>query len=497
MSKTITTLSPLHIGNGATLQISDYTIADGCYIRIDVGKAFALVSRYGKGPDVLCELEKLLDEFSGVDDCGTQVRIRQELDFLQLCSRVDPELKAEIAEHLDTITLYKIPSFLQSQISSRLVDEQLKDAERQVYIPGSTIKGALRTALLTHVIQQLTKSEKESVINYIRSQIEGKSVGRNSRLMKTLDDRLIDLAFNCGKKNRNSSNVFFKDVKYDLMRFLVVQDSSALAAAESLGVMYPKQFALSSIETGQGSRNPCEVILPAVSFSFELNILIEQLFLLGSKINFAYHGNPGIRDMQGNIVWIDIKRKVRRLFNLDLNAINQNKINEYRDAVVDHVLSCCRKFYKEVLWHDRNWLEHAKARGGSGAVFEYMDHFYELLDDLIQHGVAVIKTGAGAGFHAKTAMLMMLLDDTPENSCLKDTMITLIKQFEIGKPPDHRGAYNLNTDTFPASRPLIVKDFVLDSFGWVMLQHQPLTVEQKYLLDRFRESCIDQVLVRN
>lgn len=481
MSKALITLSPLHIGKGTSLQISDYTIIDGRYVRIDVDRAFALVNEYGKVPQVLNKLEELLNEFAKTDDHGRKVEIRRELDFLRLCSREDPELKTSIEHRLDEVSLYTIPSFLPARITGRLIDEQLKDAEGEVYIPGTTIKGALRTALLAHVISRLNTLEKEDIIGFIRNKLGGKP-GRDSRLMKALDDCLVQHAFHCGKKGWRSNNVTYKDLKYDLLRFLVIQDSSALAAEESLGVIYPKQYALSAIEAGQDSRNPCEAILPSVSFSFDLNVLVEELVLLASKTNCTYDEKRGIRDVQGNISWIDIEGKTRRLFNLELNTIDRNKLDEYRDAVVAHVLECCRKFYREVLWHDRNWLEHAKARGGSEELFEYLDQFYEQLDHMMEQGAVIIKAGSGAGFHAKTVMLSMLMDDVPQDKCLKETMIALMKQFEIGKPPDHHGTYFLNTDTFPTSRPLPLFETVVDSFGWIMVgQNPPTAVEQNFL----------------
>ncbi|MBF0586926.1 type III-A CRISPR-associated RAMP protein Csm5 [Prosthecochloris sp. N3] len=489
------TLSPLHIGKGTSLQVSDYTIINGRYVRIDVDRAFSLVSEYGKVGAVLHTLEQLLDEFSKTGDNARKVEIRRELDFLRLCSREDTELKEAVEHRLDEISLYSIPSFLPERITGRLIDEQLKDADREVYVPGTTIKGALRTALLAHVIPQLETGEKEDIIHFISKQTRNKPAGRDSRLMKILDDRLVQHAFHCGKKWRNSSNVTFKDLKYDLLRFLVVQDSSALSPEESLGVIYPKQYTLSSIEAGQDSRNPCEAILPSVTFSFDLDVRVEELFLLASKLNFSYQGSRGIRDTQGNISWVDIEKKTSRLFNLDLNTLDRNKLDEFRGDIVAHVLECCRKFYREVLWHDRNWLEHARKRGGSEQLFEYLDQFYEQLDHIMEQGTVVMKTAGGAGFHSKTVMLSMLLDDVPQNNCFRDTMISLMKKFEIGKPPDHKGAYFLNTDTFPTSRPLSTNDPLEESFGWVMVRQEPLTAAEQNLLDSAGRNYREHILV--
>jgi len=497
MNRALMTLSPLHIGKGTSLQVSDYTIINGRYVRIDVDSAFSLVSQYGKVGEVLRTLEQLLDEFSKTGDNARKVEIRRELDFLRLCSREDSELKEAVEHRLDEISLYSIPSFLPERITGRLIDEQLKDADREVYVPGTAIKGALRTALLAHVIPQLETGEKKDIIHFISEKTRNKPVGRDSRLMKILDDCLVQQAFHCGKKWRNSSNVTFKDLKYDLLRFLVVQDSSALSPEESLGVIYPKQYALSSIESGQDSINPCEAILPSVTFSFDLNVRVEELFLLASKLNFSYKGRRGIRDAQGDISWVDIEKKTSRLFNLDLNSLNRNNFDEFRGNVVAHVLECCRKFYREVLRHDRNWLEHAKARGASGELFEYLDHFYEQLDQLMGQGAVVMKTGSGAGFHSKTVMLSMLLDDVPQDSCLKDTMIALMEQFEIGKPPDHKGAYFLNTDTFPTSRPLVINEPMVDSFGWVMVHEGSSAAAEQDFLERIDRNYREHILTHD
>ena len=482
MRLSIRTLTPLHIGNGNTLQVSDYIILDGDYIRISLSKVFALIAESGKLSEVLRLLENKLELFENEKDAGTQAEIRNDLDLLHLCQQVDPVLKSKIEARLDEIALYRIPSYLPCAINRRLINEQLKSGVLRVSIPGSTIKGAIRTALLAHVIKYLDQSEKNDIIIFIDDVLKQYRMNENQRLLKTVDDHLVNVAFNCGIKKNNYNNISYQDVKFDLLKLLFVSDSSDMLAQDCLAVVNPIQYALSSDTGEQESRNPCEAIIPSSTFFFDLKLLTDLILTIRSKSKASFQGKSGIRDSKGNIFWLGFSTKLHHLFNLDLELLEKQRIEEQENVIIEHILDCCRDFYREVLWHDRNWIENIKSHRETDSDFGHLERFHELLDLLMQEGALLIKTGSGTGFHTKTVMLKMMLDDIPEKKCLQDSMTKLLKTFAIGIPQNHKGRYTLNLNNFPTSRPVVHYGHEPDLFGWVMLQNKPLSENQQIIL---------------
>lgn len=119
---TITTLSPLHIGTGTILrQGYDYVVHDGKTWVFDA--------------DVLAE--KLYQE--------DQHRFKQMADGCPAGDLIYPHEY----EHDSPLFRYVLPGAVRAGSKGAELQEQLKDPWDRPYIPGSSLKGALRTALAT------------------------------------------------------------------------------------------------------------------------------------------------------------------------------------------------------------------------------------------------------------------------------------------------------------------------------------------------------------
>jgi CRISPR type III-A-associated RAMP protein Csm5 len=476
-------LTPLHIGNGSLLQVSDYTVLNGRYIRINLRKAFEVVASHNKIDAVLAKISEYTERMNKEKNNLEQAKYRQKLDFFSICKEVYPLLSLDLAQKINEISLYQIVSKLPEKENHKQIDEQLKTADSQSYIPGSTIKGAFRTALLGSAIKKLKNSEKTDIISYIESLFSSykrKEINRDSAIKK-LDDKLIEIVFNCGYKKNSTEKARYNDVKYDLFKLIFISDSSTANPESSLAVVKSRQFTLSKGLVDL--HNPCEAILPDVNFSCDINV--DMNFLLVAKQNlFAINKlNKNDKYRFGVNVWIDIRDKIKRLFDIDLESIDEYNKDDIEQKIVTHLHSCCNKFYQAVLWHDRNWIERANDRTGINELHGSLEKIYAQLEQLLQTGSILLKTGFGAGFHAKTVMLEMMLDDIPENKCLKDTLQKIFNTFGIGKQNKNGVPYTVNLEKFPTSRPLVHDTPIIDSFGWLLLHKAPLSDEQQKIIE--------------
>lgn len=132
------------------------------------------------------------------------------------------------------------------------VRECIKTADR-AYIPGSSLKGAFRTALLWSVAKG-----DEGFISAIgeetRQRWDKKSIGK----------RYVESVFNCSKENY--------DPKYDLLKFLVVSDFMP----DTVNNIRLEKVRTFSLQDGRLKKKEFEIFVEAVSGSFEGSIGVSE-----------------------------------------------------------------------------------------------------------------------------------------------------------------------------------------------------------------------------
>ena len=161
---TISLLTPLHIGSGAELQ-----------------QAYDYVVRGGK--TWIIHSDNMLDRF--VDDKGN-------FDERILGRPADELLEPGDFQPGSKAFRYVLPGTPRSRQRGAVIREQYKDAHDQPYIPGSSLKGALRTALAWHGFQVTGQTLDVDKLGYSRSwagqRVERKLFGRdpNHDLLRAL-----------------------------------------------------------------------------------------------------------------------------------------------------------------------------------------------------------------------------------------------------------------------------------------------------------------------
>ncbi len=128
-----------------------------------------------------------------------------------------------------------------------------------VYIPGSEIKGALRTIFIFGVVREALKRGDERHITFIAKAVEW--------ALNNLDDKKVwDRAL------RRIQNYFFrdknnKDAQYDLFKALVVSDSRPKPPEE---VLYVDSIHL--VGSNRNFSEPHELIKPDTEFDIDIQI---------------------------------------------------------------------------------------------------------------------------------------------------------------------------------------------------------------------------------
>jgi len=133
-------LSFIHIGSGEEISPSEYYIADGDFIRLDMDRLFL-------DP----EFEPMMEKF--ISSAASQRYIGDLLP----------------SDMLDRYPLYRIPirgdakSYMKT---NRTVVKSFVKSAGRVYIPGSSIKGSLLSAMIWHVLKG-DKRIKEKIESWI------------------------------------------------------------------------------------------------------------------------------------------------------------------------------------------------------------------------------------------------------------------------------------------------------------------------------------------
>mgnify|MGYP001143359985 CR=1 FL=1 len=198
----IETVSPLHIGNGNSHSDLDSVFTDTYFYAINMDALFRRLQEIGKIEEITADME------SGSSLSATINGIIELRDV----ARYEIKLSAQNRKDRKYI---------------RGVHEFIKDANNGVYLPGSEIKGAIRTAILYGLLLKGENYEqlRKALVNVKQRNSE---IIENARRGKWWARR--DLGRILGNVSSNSVEKLLRgekdDAKYDLLKFVQIGDSS-------------------------------------------------------------------------------------------------------------------------------------------------------------------------------------------------------------------------------------------------------------------------------
>lgn len=178
----IETLSPVHIGDGNKLLAIDYVLLGNSVYVVDEDKLYSVL-----------EKRDLVNRFIDYVEKNTGASSLE--DFLRRSGLLHESVLKEVLKYL--------VGFSSRGRESQVIANCVKDAYGRPYVPGSEIKGAVRTALLydilvkdnrvKEVVQNLKtgKLNREFVDDYLRPRVK-KAIGDLGRLVRFSDSEPVN-----------------------------------------------------------------------------------------------------------------------------------------------------------------------------------------------------------------------------------------------------------------------------------------------------------------
>lgn len=430
MNFTLQTLSPLHIGSGSVLEPFEYVLEDGYFYKIDLDKTFNLMYERHKDFSVKFDkwLEKSQETLENERDNARQSRLREKFNIAEFCrNKLDDYELAEKIKSEGCIYKLSAPFGLQKR---KQVGELMRDGKGEIFIPGSSLKGAIRTALLWRAFYNSSPTEKNSLLTKVRTLMENKieKAQRELRRFGELDKVLTEQYFHCGEATPRGVN--YRNIQYDLMKFVSVSDARIIHSDDE-SVVLPVNLYLKN-KPVQTQTNAYEVILPNIRFNFKLTIDVAKLAEVYKK--------------KGE-TWVDLEKKFRILFGVELKTINESG---FADKVIQLILTAMSDFASAVINREIKWLSRymEKGRDSNGRVFTNpsMKPVNDFYASIKTSPYPLFRFGWGSGFIATT--IFDSLEGSPEIVATWKQIATYLK---LGASPKMKREDLVKYQYFPGT----------------------------------------------
>ncbi|MBW7888628.1 MAG: type III-A CRISPR-associated RAMP protein Csm5 [Bacteroidetes bacterium] len=460
----LTTLTPVHIGTGNKLQPFDYVVLDSVFHKIDADEVFrTLYEKYPHAADQLLEwIDDTSKEFEKYEKSNKQAsQAKKDFTLLSYIEKKinDKELLQTIKNHLKNEEKYVVYSMEYAPTLKRKMEiqEGVKTGSHELYIPGSSLKGALRTILLSSALQNSSSEKKKELSKKIVNKLAGPE---NIEKLKTKIGTILEEEFFfCGAVDRNGRPII-GDAKYDLMKLLHISDSTSLPSREA-GSISTIDLYLKNGKEPQRQAPAVEAIRAGKEFKVTVSFDVEFLFTASSLLQ---KNDPCF----GKTEWIDIEEKVQTLFNLNLRTIEKYTKDELEEFLLSNLLEKINNVSKEMREKEAEWAQVVSENSKS----EYKNKAAIMLKFYEQLPPQSIKVGYSSGFYATTLFLPM--SHSPE---LRETEKSLLEKFKIGKTADRRPAAvtkEFSMEKFPTSRRFETQTESISPMGWIAVTAEPL-----------------------
>ena len=374
------TITPVHIGSGETLNQIDGYHDNGRWYRIDLDSVLAHPST---------DINALTSEMSQRGFRWGDHLSRRNMDPAELAaySLVCPQSPEEVE-----------------------IREAIKTVENRPYIPGSSLKGAIRTALLGEILNASDDIYADS-LSQLETLVAQRPRGNPRREQPAR--RIENLAFG-------------NDPNHDLLRALQVSDTSPLESdALEIGAAWTVTLnqndrLVQKIEGGQEYKNFVQQIQARQQLTFTLKI-DDLLFR---------------------------EREKTRL-----------RFTELQEKSLRDIAEVCRSATDELMQSEQDFFNYYNLP-------EIANRYDELmrLNETLPEGTFLLQIGWGTGYHANTVTILFSEDkEAPEN-----LWMDLRERFRLGESRFQRGHYDERE--FPKTRRILYRGQNPSApLGWVKI----------------------------
>ncbi len=374
------TLTPVHIGTGNTLNFMDGCYANGRWYHID--------------------LDKVLEHPATDINALTSEMSQRDFQWQRYLSQRNMN-PAEFSA-------YSLPC--QQSPGTGEIREVIKSVGHRPYIPGSTLKGAIRNALLGEILIKNNEVYDKSS-QWLQKKIDQGPRGNPKKEQPA---------------HQIESNVFGKDPNHDLLRALHVSDTAPLESdALEIGTAWTVTLnhhdkLVKKIDRGNEYKNFVQQIPAGQCLTFTLKI-DELLFREREK-----------QQLQFNNLQEEILRS----------------INKVCSALASDILATELEFF-DIYDLDR------------------IASLYIKLEDLnndLPENTFLLQIGWGTGYHANTVTGVFANSHDPP----RERWLEIQKRFKLGESRSRRGHYDERE--FPKTRRILYQGHnPIAPLGWVKI----------------------------
>ena len=293
----IKVLSPVHIGCGESYSGLNYIIDKGKLYCIDPDKVLESLDGYQNDFVKWLEAEsnKIAMFESKIDEFQKARKFKEKKEYTNKLRPITNQFHLKKFCNLNKIPLaslkkaadYAIPvkeKIFDSTDISKFISQM-----NRPYIPGTEIKGAIRTAVLyklikdndSHLEEMKRELEKYRLDNFDKiDEVKNQKIP-NKKTKAVLNKKMGELAQKMEKLAFKSPGK--KDAKYDLLKYLFISDSTLTAPSHSLCVSYATFF---NPTNTLSFRTYYEYCKPETVFNFE-DISVENSAIKMNKLEFT------------------------------------------------------------------------------------------------------------------------------------------------------------------------------------------------------------------
>lgn len=266
------TLTPIHIGSGETLKSLSYITDKNSLYVLNIDKFFALLSE-DQRKKYLQWIDPIIDNLARLDEKINQAKNNWNLKRQLQNQRRELESRLSIGWFIKERLQQNPVNFAKGCLAYQIIfssppgrvgfKTHLKDPNNRVYIPGTEIKGAIRTSLLYSLLKDrenyeiLRKSLKDFSSFFKGGASPREKIKRLTKIADAQSENGLERKFLRGKE---------KDAKYDLLKLINISDTSSVSLT---------QLQISTIRVVGTPRNIkiwAETINPYTEFHFTLKV---------------------------------------------------------------------------------------------------------------------------------------------------------------------------------------------------------------------------------
>lgn len=446
MKLKLKTLTPVHISTGNEYEALDYINHNGIIHKIHLDKALEIIttvhpdapSKFADWVEVKIFRTENAGQQGGEERNKEQSRIKSETNLAEFC-RKKLQDESLIQTVIDGATLYSVPAPFGLGKDTK-INAQFKDSSSLPYIPGSSLKGAIKTALAANAWGKYPEKERAEVLK------KAKKTGDRGKISYK-DEPLNEMLFSC----KATGIVKYDAARFNVMKFFHISDVHLVPGYEANSLEVFPVFLYIRDKEPQPQTIPQEVIPEGSFLEFEFSVDVDGLTRALAES----------RKPEG--MWRGFETKIERLFNVKIGSVSKNELER---SLFKGLLGVLADQSSKALRKEMEWLRDLRySTGKNGLAKEVIKNIYDYYESTIPNTEGTIKLGWGSGFLSTTLFAVLLNTDRPYlEEMFKDTGIGVPrvkgKNFD---PP--------NLENFPKSKRLTAKSLSIPEsiLGWVKI----------------------------